>query len=144
LHDILDRHKEVLQKRWNKKSKEKRKKMLLTAWPKMPSTHCPDFKALQRWQKQCASARIRPRPYDSKSKDAFLWPYINLKDLTKGNTLLLFLNARGHHLPSIFCRSDYNAPHIGFVSGAIIPAYLGKYAIVLVGNTPETYSAIYA
>ena len=48
LHNILLQHEDTLRKRWVKKSLPQRKKILLTAWPNMASTHRPDYEAFKR------------------------------------------------------------------------------------------------
>ena len=47
LNDILRRRESLLVTRWINKPREKRKKILLAAWPNMSATHHPDFQA--RW-----------------------------------------------------------------------------------------------
>lgn len=47
----------------------------LAVRPNIPQTHRPDFRALERESpKQMQSG--------TKFRDAFMWPYINLEDLT--------------------------------------------------------------
>jgi hypothetical protein len=48
LNAALLQHEDVLRKRWSKKNHEQRKKILLSAWPKMAATHRPDFQVLRR------------------------------------------------------------------------------------------------
>src|SRR5436190_24345999 len=67
LHEILERHEGVLIKRWMKKSKEQRKKILLSAWPGMSASHRPDFQALKTESEQQRLSRTRFR-------DAYLFP----------------------------------------------------------------------
>jgi hypothetical protein len=45
LQRILERHEEVLRKRWMKKTKTQRTQILLGAWPKMSQNHRPDYEA---------------------------------------------------------------------------------------------------
>ena len=56
LHDILDHHEDQLRKRWIKKSREQRTRILTNTWPNMPATHRPDF-SLQRDSKDQLAAR---------------------------------------------------------------------------------------
>lgn len=136
LHEILGRYEELLRKRWMKKTHEQRKKILLAAWPNMSSTHRPDFQALQResHQQRCNGTKFR---------DAYLWPYINVEDLTKGKSLLLFLNARGRHLPDEFAHADFDAAHLGHTSFAIRSAFLNLHTMLLRGQTtPEAYGRL--
>ena len=138
LNKILHRYEELLRKRWAKKAKEQRKKVLLSAFPNMPTTHRPDFQALQRESNQ-------QREQGTKFRDAYLRPYINIEDLVKGKSLLLFLNARGRHFPDAFAHADYEASHVGTTSRAIRTAFLNEYTMVLRGQTTaETYGQLIA
>lgn len=67
-----------------------------------------------------------------------LRPYINIEDLVKGKTLLLFLNSRGRHPPSIFGPVDSHAMRLGTVSTAVLPAFLNLYTMLLEGKTART------
>ena len=121
-----------------KKGREQRKKVLLDAWPNMSSTHRPDFQALQRESPQ-------QRKSGTKFRDAFLWPYINLEDLSTSKLLLLFLNSRGRHLPEVFAHADYDAAHLGMTSLAIQSPFLNLHTILLRGQTtPNTYGRLVA
>ncbi|KLJ11943.1 hypothetical protein EMPG_12908 [Blastomyces silverae] len=126
LRKILDRHEAVLRKRWLKKSREQRRRILVSAFRDIPSTHRPDYDAFRRG-----------RGLDS--RDAYLWPYINIEDLAEFKTLLIFLNARGRNPPSMFAHSDLDAIHLGRVSGTICPAFLNEYTMTLEGETVNTY-----
>jgi hypothetical protein len=48
LHNRLNHHEDVLQRRWSKKSQSQRREVLLKAWPDMALHHRPDFDALRR------------------------------------------------------------------------------------------------
>lgn len=48
LHKILERHEATIQKRWLKKTRKQRLKILLDAWPDMPGIHRPDFGAFRK------------------------------------------------------------------------------------------------
>lgn len=135
LQKILDRHEEMLRKRWMKKSKAKRKEILLTAWPNMSSTHRPDFQAFLKDSPQQQSR-------ETKFKDAYMWPYINVEDLVEGKCLLLFMNSRGRHPPSIFAQADFEASHLGRVTGAINLPFLNVHTMFLDGQTTETYGKL--
>ena len=52
LHSILNKYEDILRKRWVKKSQDQRKRVLLTAWPKMATIHRPDFRALREEPKE--------------------------------------------------------------------------------------------
>ena len=138
LHRILERHEQLIRKRWMKKTRDQRKKVLATAWPNMSPTHRPDFQALQRESPQQRSS-------GTKFKDAFWWPYINLEDLSTSKLLLLFLSSRGRHLPEAFAHADYDAAHIGMTSLAIQSPFLNEHTMFLRGQTtPKTYGQLVA
>ena len=46
LRSILSKYQTTLQHRWSNENVEKRKKLLLRAWPGMSAQHRPDFYAL--------------------------------------------------------------------------------------------------
>ena len=133
LNQILARHEETSRKRWTKRTKDARKKVLLTVRPNMPQTHRPDFRALEREsQKQL--------PNGTRFRDAYLWPHINLEDLAQSRPLLLLLNAKGRNLPHHFAHAHFEAIHVGHISGKIIPAFLNENTMLLHGQTTaKTY-----
>lgn len=135
LNQILMRHEETLRKRWTKRTKDARKKVLVQARPSMPERHRPDFRALERESPK--------QLQNSKFRDSFLFPYLNLEDLSQSRPLLLMLNSRGRNLPCAFAHADFEAIHVGHVSGAIQPAFLNEYTMLLHGQTtPETYGKL--
>ncbi|RDL41426.1 uncharacterized protein BP5553_01405 [Venustampulla echinocandica] len=133
--EILERHEDVLWKRWIKKTKVQRTAILLRAWPNMSSTHRPDYEALRKEGPQLKSRGTRFR-------EAYIWPYINVEDLVRGKTLLLFLNSRGRHSPSLFAHTDFEAMRLGNVSTAVMPAFLNLHTMLLDGETIETYGRL--
>ena len=136
LNAILVRYEAVLRKRWSKKTVEQRRKVLVMAWPNMPTSHRPDFQALQR-------ETTEERRAGSRFRNCFLWPHINTKDLTKARPLLLLLNCRGHYLPEVFVNPDYSSRHLGTTSGAIASSIVRHHTRLLAGEkTPETYGRI--
>ena len=138
LKEILERHEATIQKRWKKKTKESRRKILLSAWPNMPVTHRPDFEAFTRESREQRAAGTR-------FKDAFMWPYINQEDMCKPRTLLLLLNARGRNPPDAFAIADKNAAHLGYASYALTPAFLNQHTMMFVGRRdPEKYGELIA
>ncbi|KAI9772208.1 MAG: hypothetical protein M1839_002526 [Geoglossum umbratile] len=133
LNSIIERREAAIQKRWVKKTKERRKKILLSACPNMPLTHRPDFEAFTR-EHPGTPTRFR---------EAYIWPYINQEDLLKPRLLLLFLNARGRNPPSAFARADFDATRFGNVTGSLRTAFLNQYTMMFTGrNTPETYGEL--
>ena len=128
-----------MRKRWIKKSREQRKKVLLTAWPNMAATHRPDFHALTR-----ETIDVRRRNA-SRFRNEYLFPFINLEDLLKANNLLLFLNSRGHNKPDVFAFFDTQTHPLGGTSLAIQPPYVSGYTMLLSGQTsPESYGKLLA
>jgi len=136
LSSILQRHEEVIQKRWTKKNTNQRLKILRTAWPDMPTSHRPDFAAFRRESEM-------QRDRGSRSRDAYLFPYINAEDLSKPQILPLFLRARGRHQPCEFSFSDLEAFHFGRVSKAIVPNFLNGHVMLFRGRTTaDTYGQL--
>ncbi len=136
LSDLLVRHEATIHRRWGKKSKAARIKLLLEAWPKMPKPHRPDFWAYREEDKDrdCDSFKTRFRDY-------YLWPYINQDDLS-GRALLLFLNARGRNHPSHFAHADFEAAHLGILSHSVHPEVLHDYTMILSGVEDSRYAEL--
>lgn len=135
---IVERFEATIRKRWLKRDGEKRKRLLLTAWPSMPASHRPDFDLFVRQNRQ---------PIDAvqldKNTDVFLWPQINLEDLLKPQLLLIFLNARGRHPPNAFFWADFNSARFGMATGRLLHPILGQHMMMFAGrNTPEKYGEL--
>ncbi|KAM0283772.1 hypothetical protein ACHAQH_002362 [Verticillium albo-atrum] len=136
LHDIVARHEATIQNRWSRKSKSKRKALLLEVLPTMPKDHLPDVEA---WKKKPKSVIV-----DKKNADAYLMPYINLEDLSKTEPLLIMLNARARHGPDEFAHSDVAAYRTGLVTQSIDRPFLNLHVMMFRGRkTPETYGQLY-
>jgi hypothetical protein len=131
LHEILKRHEATVRKRWLKKTRQQRLKILLDAWPNMAAIHRPDFDAFRR---ESESDRERGTKY----REYFMWPYINQEDLLNTRALPLLLNARGRHPPSYFAAADINTIHLGLVTKAIVPIFLNEHVMILNGVTGNT------
>ncbi|KAF8857356.1 hypothetical protein BDZ45DRAFT_674760 [Acephala macrosclerotiorum] len=134
LQQILERHEEVLRKRWLKKTKSQRTSIVLRAWPKMSAGHRPDYTALMK--------EGQHKGQGTKFREAYLWPYMNVEDLVKGKSLLLFLNSRGRNPPHMFAHADFDAGRLGHVSGAVMPAFLNLHTMLLEGESVETYGRL--
>ncbi|KAK4549472.1 hypothetical protein LTR36_006469 [Oleoguttula mirabilis] len=106
LNAILKRYQATIQKRWLKKNTKQRREILLKAWPDMAVGHRPDFAGFRQTLKSAPRSRTC-------LSAAYLWPYINLEDLTHHHPLLLFLGARGRILPDKFMSADIEAAHLG-------------------------------
>lgn len=131
LHEILNRHEATIRKRWFKKTRLQRLKILLNAWPDMATIHRPDFDA---FRKESELQRERGTKY----RESFMWPYINQEDLLNPKTLPLLLNSRGRHPPSHFAGADINTIHLGLVSKAIVPIFLNEHVMILNGVAGNT------
>src|SRR5271170_290898 len=134
LNSILQRYEDILRKRWIKKNKEQRKKLLLAAWPNMSLTHRPDFQAQHRETEE-------QRRTATKFRDAYLCPYINLEDLCKAKNLLLMLQSRGHNRPHVFSYRD-SIMQIAINVRAINVVHVNGYSMDLSGETAETYGRL--
>lgn len=108
LQAIVERNESVLQKRWMKMTTKWRREILLTAWPNMVVFHHPDL-AINRMSLANTPATHK---WDTA---AYKWPYINLEDLVKPNSLPLLLNSRGRNRPGSFARAYFRL-HIQLVS----------------------------
>jgi hypothetical protein len=128
LQRILDRQEEAIRRRWSKKSKSQKIKILLEAWPNMAVQHRPDIEAWRR---------------HSKLKEPYMWPSFNLEDLTKSRNLLILLHARGRHQPHEFIHADVEQASFGETGGAIMPVFLNGYTMFFHGRTnPKTYGEL--
>lgn len=127
---VLVCHEDLIRRRWMKKTKVQRKAVLLQAWPNMSPTHRPDFDAHlgDTW-----TSKI-------KSQDALAWPYINLEDLMRPRSLLIFLNTRGRNLPYNFAHSDLELAPAYKLRKEFLDCRKDNYAMAFVGRKDvETY-----
>lgn len=142
LGQIIVRHEAIIQKRWAKKTRPQRLKILLEAWPGMSAGHRPDYAALHK-----GSNPKSPRPVDSsmsrKYRDAYIWPHINQEDLAGPRALLLLLNARARNPPQVFAGADYQAMRLGRISQNIMPVFLTGHTMIMHGtNDPQKYGQL--
>ncbi|KAL0256081.1 hypothetical protein SLS55_008473 [Diplodia seriata] len=136
LNATIERHETTVQKRWLKKTKEQRRKVLLSAWPNMSTTHRPDFEAFTRESEYQRTAV-------TKFADSYMFPYINQEDLLKPRTLLLMLNARARNPPDAFAMADHEAAHLGYAVRALVAPYLNEYTIMFTARrSPDTYGEL--
>ncbi|KAI9241347.1 MAG: hypothetical protein BYD32DRAFT_406180 [Podila humilis] len=134
LNHIIQRHEATIQKRWLKKSREQRRNTLLHAWPNMPKMHRPDMEAYFGEKSSMPST----------NPDVYLWPDINQEDLLKPKMMLIFLNARARHYPSVFAASDERSFRFAITSGKVMPGFINDHTMMFTGhNTPETYGRLY-
>ncbi|KAF2729709.1 hypothetical protein EJ04DRAFT_501849 [Polyplosphaeria fusca] len=138
LRAILDRHEPTIHKRWTKKTVKQKHAILLSTWPNMATTHRPDFQAFKKETEQ-------ERDAGTKYREAYLWPYINLDDLSKPKALPLLLQSRARNTPDIFAFADNEAVHLGFVTKAIVPAFLNVHTMMFTNRkTPNSYGELIA
>lgn len=131
LEKVVGAHATKLSNRWMKKSGQKRKKLLLEAWPDMSQAHRPDFNAYRRGLKE------------SRHRDAYLLPYINLEDLSTPKNLMLLLDARSQHTPDVFAWSDSSTTSMANTVQAVhVPRALGHSMLLTGQSTRETYGTI--
>ena len=136
LSHIVERYGTIIGKRWSKKNVQQRKQILVTAWGNnMPACHRPDFDIL-KWKRTNHSFANK----DDLRREALLWPYINLQDLSRQRLMMLFLLSRSRHHPEAFARADFEACHIGVVSRDIDLPFLNGHVIMFTGRrTAQNY-----
>ncbi|TGO53824.1 hypothetical protein BCON_0117g00170 [Botryotinia convoluta] len=105
LRQILERHEDLIRKRWMKRSKVSRSRIILQIWPGLPATHRPDLQSL-------IAERYKLKKEDTKFRDAYLWPHLNIEDL------------------------------LGRFNSAIPLAFLNLHFMELDGETIETYGRL--
>ncbi|KAL9097124.1 MAG: hypothetical protein Q9165_000550 [Trypethelium subeluteriae] len=120
LKATFERHEATIRKRWLRRTREQRKKILLAAWPDMSIPHRPDFDTFKK---------------KKKARAAFMWPYVNVDDLSKPKLFLILLNARARNQPYLFARADIDACRFGIISDALVPGFLGDYVMMFTGRT---------
>ena len=94
LNAIVVRHEAEIRKRWTKKTIEKRRKVLLSAWPNMTALHRFDMDSGEG------------QDHEQKVCDKHYWPYINQEDLVEKKAFPILLNARARNLPHTFASTD--------------------------------------
>jgi len=131
LNEILQRHEITIQKRWLKKTKEQRRRLLLAAWPGMALPHRPDYEAFMK-------VGDAPRPY-TQYRTEFIWPEINQEDLLQPRSLLQFIKARGRNHPANFAQFDDEMTYFGVVNCAFVRYFLNDYTMWF---TPARYGTV--
>ena len=132
LRTVLKPYEGLVQSRWLKETRSRRKEILLRAWPHMPEEHRPGMAYFFREGGQ-------PRERDMPS---FITPYINLEDLLKPKALLIFLNSRGRNHPIKFAYSDLELTPLYKARKEFIALIDSKSTIDFLGGTdPLTYGA---
>jgi len=76
---------------------------------------------------------------------AYRWPDINQEDLLKPKILIIFLNARARHYPSVFAGADKESFIFGHHAEKVMPGFLNLYTMMFTGhNSPSTYGRLYS
>ncbi|KAI1079729.1 hypothetical protein F5B20DRAFT_580886 [Whalleya microplaca] len=114
LVEILKRHAAAIQRRWSKYTHSKRRAYLQTVWRAIPRTHRPEDES----RIQMANGKLT-----KVSPEAYLWPQLNLEDLSQPEPLLLMLWSRAKNDPSYFADSDYTPCKYAKAMGIIPSPY---------------------
>lgn len=128
---IVSNHFHTLRQRWAKRNVDKRKNVLLEAWPGMSRGHRPDFHALRHEFK------------GQEHRDAWMMLYINLEDLSKPKNLLMFLESRASEHPEYFAWRDSAPFDMATTSGAITELKAFGHKMLLSGQkNRQAYGAL--
>ncbi|KAK6974508.1 C2H2 and C2HC zinc finger protein [Favolaschia claudopus] len=132
LKSIVLAHEETIQKRWKKRTGIKRKQLLQEIAPTLPTEHAPEISALNDSEM-----------HRSWKRNVFLFPYLNLEDLSinNGTQFLGLMHARAHYHPSAFAWFDSDVLSIGIVSGGIT-RYHGMDCTMVSFGDESTYGRV--
>lgn len=137
LQAILQRHKPRINTRWCKFGKSRREEILRSAWPKISTFHRPDY---WKFQNEAPHNLVSGTAF----RDAYMWPWINLEDLSARNVFPLFLHTRGHNDPDRFALADWDSIQFGSNVSAIMPCFLARHTMMFANRkTPEDYGEIF-
>ncbi|KAF6240026.1 hypothetical protein HO173_001636 [Letharia columbiana] len=140
LGSIFAEHGRDLKHRWGNRNPDRRRKLLLTAWPDIPLVHRPDFDALRQQRSLWSLERKRD---GTKHKNAYLMPHINVEDLGKSKNLLLFIESRTRNDPEAFAWSDSLQIRMAASADAVKIMTCTGYTMMLSGQmTQEAYGDI--
>ncbi|KAI4200738.1 MAG: hypothetical protein LQ350_003755 [Teloschistes chrysophthalmus] len=135
LNFLLDNYGDMICTRWQRKAPAAREKVITAAWPRtLPQSHRPDVHALLRYS---LKQSLHPE------QDHFLFPHLNIDDLTKLRPLMVMMHSRARHSPEAFAVLDSESMWLGRVSAILIPGILGQQTMFLKGETTaNTYGRI--
>ncbi|KAL9577769.1 MAG: hypothetical protein Q9212_006153 [Teloschistes hypoglaucus] len=135
LNFLLDNYGDMICTRWQHKAPAAREKVITAAWPRiLPRSHRPDVEGLRRYDLE---KPLRPE------QDLFLFPHLNLDDLSKPRPLMVMMHSRARHSPEAFAVLDNESMWLGRVSATLIPGTLGQQTMFLKGETTaNTYGRI--
>ena len=95
-------------------------------WPDIDRSHRPDMAVLLE--------DLPAERRDANHTKEYMWPSINLEDLTQSSMpLLWFLTSRVRNLPDAFAHADWEAMRVGTACGAIPFAFLRTHTMLLEG-----------
>ncbi|KAI0602231.1 hypothetical protein F4775DRAFT_229365 [Biscogniauxia sp. FL1348] len=112
INEMFEKDESIIKSAWARKTKEQREKVLRFAWahmmgPPHPGTNPP---ASQHHgdipEHRSPNFRSLALPEAKRLASRFMWPYINLEDLTAGDNFLLLLDSRRRHQPVTFAEAD--------------------------------------
>ncbi|KAL8729346.1 MAG: hypothetical protein Q9181_005044, partial [Wetmoreana brouardii] len=135
LNFLMDQFGDIIRKRWLKKTPAQREKIITTAWVgEMPKYHRPDINA---W------LSYTPDAYPGPCTDYFVFPHINVDDLSKPRPLLVFMESRAQNSPDAFAAFDWDSMEIGLATAILIPPQLSGWTMSLLGRkTAKTYGQL--
>ncbi|KAI1489139.1 hypothetical protein F5X96DRAFT_684249 [Biscogniauxia mediterranea] len=102
----------IIRAGWARRTKEQREKVLRFAWARMMGSPLAGTKpqASRRYgdipAHRSPNIRSLMLPEPKRLASRFLWPHINLEDLTAGDNFLLFLDSRRRHPRQTFFHTD--------------------------------------
>lgn len=63
-----------------------------------------------------------------------MFPYLNVEDLGKAQTLLLRLHSCRHYLLEVFVNVDFDSVHLGLTSGILHNGLMPRHSMFLPGQ----------
>lgn len=94
----------------------------------MAEVHRPDFQALRE---QRALWVLEHRRDGAQHRDAYLFPHVNLEDLSNNKNFLLFIESRALNGPEIFAWSDSQQIRMAASAGAIRIVRVDGYTMMV-------------
>ena len=144
LQTIVERHEATIQGRWKKKSKNKRRAILQSAWGKsmpMATGHRPDI--THAVNGCCIEGLTKGHGEIPAVRQFFLWPSINLEALCDTEPIILLLNARGRSPPSRFAFSDLQPAMCNMKAGNLPPPlFLDDWSMDFAEDDPLQYGRL--
>jgi hypothetical protein len=138
LNSTIIRCEALIRKRWIKKSVAQRSEILRAAWPTIALEHQPDF--AWRYQNMLFEGGDGPKPKEH--VDVMLWPFINLEDLTKSKSLLIYLNSRARNLPWTFATGEVTFSQYGVLCSDCKPREMSATVRFMPNTDPTMYGQV--